>query len=810
MHKILLLCGALLAAAPAFALDIVKNGVPQAEIVVAKDARNGVRLAARDLQTYVKQMSGAELKIVNAPTDAVKNRIYVGENEFTRKLGYKLPEFKNSGLDILVKDDYAVLAGPSTIYSQMPKYTKENIQEFWKYMGEKYSLDNFDTAEPQNWRLGIGLNDDIGEWHAVSEFLEQLGVRFYAPYEDGTVVPEKKDVTFKPGRITREAAFGRREYTYYRAMRSDGEGVSWLKRMKCGNRSAIVYNHTTRALIQYPENRQKHPTWYAEETPGKLYAGAMKQGGVPRYTDPDFQRACIDWANKLLDSNPTLSAVTLGSPDGGNPWDWRDQKKYAKNGMTIRQAYADMMWDFHVAIARGIKAKHPDKNLIWWCQYNDSIPTNIDPANIPDNILAPAQAIGPFHLVLKSTFNNKLKGLENIRKAFHCKAKSPAWEWWLPYQRPYSPRYPIFYGKTLQKWRQAVRNHTDGVFMELSPAWQASGTKGDAGQKIAEVPLVHLMLYINNKLLWDPDLDLNALLDEYYHLWFGPAAKEMKAFHEFAEKVWSRDESRSVTETSGFLKEKDVPEYFRLLAEAKAKTKPGTVYFRRIEAMEKGYASLKKLFPSLKRTGPMIRAYSMPDKTEVDGNLGKYKHGWMTMTVARTGEEVRRNSTEAVVSLSKDRSRLFVAVRCHETNMDKLVRKCTAKDDRSIFEDDLVEVYLDTPERSYFKICVNPNGAVWDETTDISIINRDSMGILWNPGVKAVVKTYPDRWEVEMMIPTKDFGKLGPTSQYPWGINICRTRISTLGFSGQKGYCIAPTGDGGYRNQRCWARMWVR
>ncbi len=809
MKTLSIFSAALLAAASASALDIVKNGVPQAEIVVAENANNGIRAAAKDLQDHIRKMSGAELKIVNAPAGPVKNRIYVGESEFTKKLGYQLPKFNNSGLDILVKDDYAVLAGPSTIYPVKPRYSRENQEEFWKFMGEKYSTNFFDTSSRPNVVLKFAVNDDIGEWHAVSEFLEQLGVRFYAPYKDGTVIPQKKDIVLKPGRITKEAAYGRREYTYYNAMTTDAEGISWLKRMKCGVRSSIVYNHTTRALICHPDTRKKHPNWYAEETPGKLYDGAMGQGGVPRFTDPEFQKACIDWANKLLDANPNLSAVTLGAPDGGNPWDWRDQQKYTRKGITANQAYANMLWDFHVAVADGIKARHPGKYLIWWCQYNDSVPTNVDPKHVPDNILVPS-LVSPSTLVLSSVYSSKLRALEKKRKAFHCTGKSPAWEHWLFYRKAFSPRYPIFFGKALQKWRKAVRNYSDGAFMELSPEWQASGKSQGNGMRIAEVPLVHLMLYINNKLFWDPDLDLKALLDEYYTLWFGPAAGEMKKFHEFAEEVWARDESRSVTESSGFLKEKDVPEYFRLLAEAKAKTRPGTIYCKRIEDMEKGYASLRKLFPSLKRTGPVIRAYTVSDKTPLDGNLGKYKHGWMTMVDAGTGEEIRRNMTQAVISLSKDRSKVFVAVRCHESNMDKIVAKCKSKDDRAIFEDDLVEIYLDTPERSYFKVCVNANGAVWDETTDISIINRDTLPILWDPGTQAVVRRYPDRWEAEIMIPAKDFGKLGPTKEYPWGVNVCRTRISTRGYNKQKCSSIAPVGDGGYRNQKCWARMWVR
>ena len=65
--------------------------------------------------------------------------------------------------------------------------------------------------------------------------------------------------------------------------------------------------------------------------------------------------------------------------------------------------------------------------------------------------------------------------------------------------------------------------------------------------------LIHLMVYWQSKLFWDPNADRQAMLNEYYQLYFGPAAAEMKAFHEFAEDVWCRQDSRSVTATTGLM-----------------------------------------------------------------------------------------------------------------------------------------------------------------------------------------------------------------------------------------------------------------
>ena len=113
----------------------------------------------------------------------------------------------------------------------------------------------------------------------------------------------------------------------------------------------------------------------------------------------------------------------------------------------------------------------------------------------------------------------------------------------------------------------------------------------------------------------------------------------------------------------------------------------------------------------------------------------------------------------------------------------------------------MVEVYVNTPERSYFKIVANPSCAIWDESADMAIVDRDTLSILWAPGVRAVVKKLPDRWTVEIMIPAKDFGRLGPTKTFPSGIQVGRTRF-TGGHT--RAWAMAPTSRGPYRPSNRW------
>lgn len=366
--------------------------------------------------------------------------------------------------------------------------------------------------------------------------------------------------------------------------------------------------------------------------------------------------------------------------------------------------------------------------------------------------------------------------------------------------------------------------------MEVTPAWLSSGTKGEQGFRIGEVPITHLMMYVNMKLLWNPDLDLDALLNEYYRLWYGPAEAAMKDFHEFAEQVWCRQESRSVTETNGFLKEDDVPKYFEKLAAAKALTEPGTLYYQRIEAMEEGFAPLKKLFPSIMRQGAWVRAYPVPESFPLDGDLSKYPcnappagkepydppigFGWHSLRDHSSGdplrdEEAKTQGTRVSVNFQPDSRTLCIAAICYEPDMDALAASTVLNDDLGIFQDDVLEIYFDSPERSYFKVVVNTKGAIWDESQDQTIIARDTLPLLWDPGCQAIVKKYDNRWEVEVRIPCKDLGVLGPTQQYPWGLQIGRTRIANLGSSSQRTFSLAPTG-GAYKIQSKWARIWLR
>lgn len=122
---------------------------------------------------------------------------------------------------------------------------------------------------------------------------------------------------------------------------------------------------------------------------------------------------------------------------------------------------------------------------------------------------------------------------------------------------------------------RSVKSYVSGKFIEIQPHINRE-EDGSYTRRLGVPGLVHLMVYWQNRLFWDPDADREAMLDEYYRLFFGPAESEMREFYEFAEEVWSRQESRSLTQDTGFLREPDVDRYFELLASARAQAGEGT------------------------------------------------------------------------------------------------------------------------------------------------------------------------------------------------------------------------------------------
>ena len=764
-------------------VELVKEGQPMADIVVETNAISSVQMAAADLQEYIEKMSGAKLEIGAAPKDQFKFHVYVGPSEYTKKLGVTANELKPDGFKIVAKDNYVVLIGRDEQRPPFPyRHFGEGLTNWWKFAGEKYGVP---YIFPMNSKAGFYPYDATATLYASSELLEQLGVRFYAPYENGTVIPEKKTISVPEQSLSRTPAFPIRQFAYY-PQHCDLDALKWIKRLKYGSSYLYEGAHATSAIIGPPEQKTDHPEYFAEVNGKRL--GSLK-GGVPRFCNENFRKTSINFLKKTFEAYPYFAAFDLMPPDGLGEIDERDAKIWNRPERGYDSRYSDYIWDYWLWAARELKKVCPDKYLVGW-SYSPYMgpPSGID--KLPDNVAM---------YLCQSTSNLKLpaeKHFLEVRAKFLSmltSGKTFMYDYYLFYRSEQSPRYPVFFTKLLQEDMQALKGVCEGKNIEVA------GEYVNKQHRLACPGLTHLLHYWQGKLYWDPDMDRQKMLEEYYELYFGPARKEMKEFYEFAEEVWMRPESRSVTMTSGFLRQKDVDRYFEILKRAREKAGRDTVYDKRVAQIETEMQPLIQQFANLKRVGPDLTGTIAPEPAPLDGDLGKpfWKEDktriWYTMGDLVTGKIPDKNQTRVSFSLTPGGSNLVIGVDCGEENMDKVTAKTQVDhDDPNIFNDDVLEIYIETPERSYFKLVVNSTGKYWDETEDVTLISRDTMPILWNPGTKVAVKREKDRWTAEIMIPTADFGSKGPDKANPWGINVCRARYAG---GGAELYGVSPTGE---------------
>ena len=788
MNKLsLLMLGALVLALAGVAdagVLLVQDGQATADIVVDPNALSSVKQAANDLQEHIKLMSGATLKIVHLPSYGILSHVYVGPSEYTQKLGITADDLKVEEFRIYAKGHDVVVIGHDEQRKPFPFRGGRPIadtEQWQKYTGEKFAVPIL--SETFNEKLGIFTTDATATLYASSELLEQLGVRFYNPYENGTVVPEKKTIEIAEQDLKKGPKFRYREFCYYGEMRDDVEGVLWFKRLKYGASYEYFCNHTTIYILGLPEQREAHPEYYAMAN-GKLIQ--EERNGVPRLSNPDFRRASMVFLNKVFEAQPPLEAFSVGMPDGFTQIDERDAKVWLRPGRGYTGKFSDYVWDYWLYAAKELKKTHPDKYLA--CT---AYTTYLDP---------PSQVtMLPENVSLGINYNTGMEFPVTRKQIEERRAK---WLAMLPSKRLYiedfilfyrqgRPRYPVFFTKALQEDMQNLAGVCEGKFVEIAPSY----TGPDTG-KLACIGLTHMLHYWQGKLYWDPDMDRKKMLDEYYTLYFGPAQAEMKEFYEFAEDVWMRPETRSISAVAGFLKQEDVDRYFEILQRARQKAGEGSVYDKRIAQIEMEMQPLKTFLGNMERTGPDFAGYYIHEPFTLDGNLEKpmwqKDDTWIPMKVLITGAAVaQEKSAWASFRLTPDKSSLIIGVKCFEPAMDKVRANTKYNDDFDIFEDDAVEIYIETPERSYFKIVVNSEGRIWDESQDVAIVARDTTPTLWDPGIKAVTKKEKDRWTIEVMIPTEDFGAKGPEGENPWGINVCRYRLAG---DAPEDYAISPTG----------------
>ncbi|MDD5706234.1 MAG: DUF4838 domain-containing protein [Kiritimatiellae bacterium] len=178
-------------------LSLVHDGRAEAVIVLAEKPTRAAQFAAFELQWHVKAMTGAELPIYRGESPLAGVRIHVGDGAEARARGLNQESFR--------PQEYAVQGGHDEIL----------------LVGK--DLADFDevTVDPDAWADGArnanwpGLWEERGTLHAVYDFLsDNCGVRWLAPTETGVWILERPTLAVSVRDVRRRPSFRYRDMDF--------------------------------------------------------------------------------------------------------------------------------------------------------------------------------------------------------------------------------------------------------------------------------------------------------------------------------------------------------------------------------------------------------------------------------------------------------------------------------------------------------------------------------------------------------------------------------------------------------------------
>ncbi len=777
---------------------LVEAGQRRAEIIIAETPTRMQRLAAAEFQRQIEKISGARLPIVTQPTGpAVKVFIGASEHNPVTKEGLQFGAYR-----ITSGNDWLALIGDDTDFTPTEPFARNNgdiprAQAEWEnIVGAPYGLHGGGlyknrirlpgnigkpegaVTQPKEFLEAWGL-DERGSFNAVCGFLRRLGARWYVPGDIGEVLPRLASIPLPKIDDTVKPDFRLRQFNF-RFGNCGEETAMWAMRLGIRNDERLMIAHGLSRMTNNEAVFSAHPDWFA------IYGGKrdFKPGDSKCqlcYSNEGLFQESVRFARTLLDTFP-LETVSIMPPDGYTAiCQCEECKGKDSPERHERGRLSNHVWDFVNRVAREVAKTHPNRKILN-CAYGVYTlpPDNID--KLEPNVQV--CIVGGRRPINKA--GSKGEGEvapEALRAAWAKKTDNPL----LIFENyPFTDRgwyLPSFAPRSLVQTVNATKGISDGEDIWLS-----------AGRDFAtkNIGLNHMLVYFTARSYWGgPNVDADAMLNEYCRLFYGPAASEMLTFFNFCETNWKAIEQDKAKADNALT----------LFETAKSKVAADSVYGQRLALIDTFLDGLRMKAQQLaQKRGPVpvVRLVGDAYDIVIDGQLNDAY--WQNCPAAATGrlrelQTGRQPIFGTTVKAGWAGSNLYFAIRCDEHPGEAPGSTATTDDDAAIWYGDAIELEIATEMHSYYQIAISPSGAVVD--LDRGASKKGALG--WDSKAEVATHIADDHWTVELRLPiTSDendplnqvIGRK-PTQSLPWHINVCRQRIRD---DGQELSALSPTG----------------
>ncbi len=553
-------------------LPLAQNGKANATIVIAADATRAAQFAAFELRYHLNRITGGDFVIATNGVPAAKGMsILVGDSDAVRALKIKSEAFG--------PQEYLIRFLPGTL-ALVGRDKADRGRVVYDYVSNVDAIKTW----PDTW-------DEQGTMYAVYDFLERFcGVRWFNHTEFGTVCPENRNLTVSGLDIQRAPHFSFRYSNCYGGATFANNLSLWLAETDGFKR----WDKTA-----YPAAYASGKTDFSKAGSCELFRRRMREGGEKvvvnhslydyynrfweQSKDPNLAKIFVakktDWfAKGYRGKPPQLCYTSTGlieqvaqdaeayfkgeSTSIGFPYKFiwgenyfavepMDNVSFCKcpkcqellnrghskskvaplgegsdmvDSYFSRGEHSDYFFNFVNEVAKLVKKTNPDKHVITLAYMSHAWP--------PESLkLEPSVGVTfcfdsnrrPY---ARGEFENGLHAM----KAWADEAKET--------KRPLNlwlyPNFPL-YSAINEKFYcfPGFFSHTIGEQFNLFDRYGFRGMYQNSPGLAGEVDN-----YVTYKLMDDPTLNVDALLDDYFAGLYGPAAEALKKFYLLVEKTY--------------------------------------------------------------------------------------------------------------------------------------------------------------------------------------------------------------------------------------------------------------------------------
>jgi len=744
-----------------------------------------VGFAARELQAYVKKISGARLPIRAGVEPAPGlGRIVLGDCPQARAAGLDVSQLSRDGFFIKQAGDALYICGRDA-----PEARVNDVLYVWARSHQRGTL--------------------LGVYHLLRE---HLGVRWLFAGEHGEYVPASESISLPVLSLREEPVLKMRISSPLRGQdlqtlygdRMKREAMLFLCRMGWSSwimakSHYFAYEHSASRWLA------THPEYFALGRDGRRVLQLVPgQGWWLDFTNPELAHEVAADAVAYFRGQP---ASTRGLPEIQYHQFGFERESLAINpaDTPIRShvpacaAYRDetgdysaLAWFYYMIISKTVARECPGKLLSVW-SYGDHARVPRSPERAPANVRAYIVNSGPFDWIVDRFRRRETR---RMQEWFEFCSRTKMYLWVNFNIRACRPQQlggvPSPMLRTIGPWMKAVAPYLDGIYFANSSDYdliEASNT------------------YLYYRLAWDPEQAPDAILSDFYARAYGPAAEHIRAVEAKCEDIWCmRITTPELNLGTNFLSVKaGLPTRMEVwediyteavVAELQAHMTQAlhaardTVFEKRVQLFNEHavgtLAREREKFMGPLDLGDAMCLYAAPTAGQVvtpDGRLAEPAWAAARPAAMFCIDRDVRDPAPTEVRVLYGQASLHVGVVCHEPHVDRLRTAVTRHDDTDIWKDDDVELFLDPgiTRKEYWQIMLNAAGTV----ADLRFADRRH-DTAWESDVRCGITKSQDAWVAEMAVPYAALKVAAPKPGDRWAANVCRSRALTDPAPGER------------------------